>query len=123
MSYRDGELWTAMLDRCRNLRRGSTDAERLLWRSLRAQQLGAKSRRQHEFGSYILDFVCIERRLAVEVDGAQHFEPEAQRRDEVRTAFLESKGFRVLRFSDREVLLELPSVLEVIHRALEQPSP
>ncbi len=123
MSYRDGQLWTNKLDRCRELRRGSTDAERLLWRALRARQLGAKFRRQHEFGPYILDFVCTERRLAVEVDGAQHLEPEALRRDEVRTVFLVSHGLRVVRFTDREVLLELPAVVEMIRQALEQPSP
>ncbi len=55
LSYNHGERFTAMLERCRDLRRGSTDAEWLLWRSLRSRQLGAKFRRQHEFGPSILD--------------------------------------------------------------------
>ena len=123
MSYRDGQLWTAMVDRSRRLRRDSTDAERLLWRSLRSRQLGAKFRRQHEFGPYILDFVCVERGLVVEVDGSQHLEPDGIRRDEVRTEFLRGRGLRVVRFTDREVLLELPAVLEAIRQAIDQPSP
>ncbi len=123
MTYRVGKGRMLMLDRCRELRRGSTDAERMLWRHLRGDQLGAKFRRQHGFGPYILDFACIERRLAVEVDGAQHLEPEAQTRDEARTALLESRGLRVLRFTDREVLTERAAVLESILQALELPSP
>ncbi len=123
MSYRDGQLWTAMLDRSRRLRRDSTDAEGRLWRALRSSQLGTKFRRQHELGPYILDFVCIERGLVVEVDGSQHLEAEAREHDEARTRYLMSRGLRVLRFDDRQVLLERPAVLEAILQALEQPSP
>ena len=112
-----------MLSFSRGLRRHSTDAERLLWHSLRGSQLGAKFRRQHEFGPYILDFFCVERGLAVELDGSQHSEVDAESRDEARTNFLQSRGLRVLRFTDREVLLELPGVLEVIRQAIERPSP
>ncbi len=113
-----------MLGHSRDLRQQSTDAERVLWHSLRGSQLGAKVRRQHEFGPYILDFICVEGCLAVEVGGSQHAEPAAQRHDEARTKYLESRGIRVPRFTDREVLLELTGMLEAIRQALaRQPSP
>ncbi len=78
---------------------GATDAEALLWALLRRRQLGgAKFRRQHQFGSYILDFYCNEARLAVEVDGGQHSGPEGVVQDGARTEFLQSCGVNVLRF-------------------------
>ena len=123
MTYRDGKPGARMIGRSRELRGLSTDAERLLWRLLRGSQLGAKFRRQHELGPYILDFYCVEGGLAVEVDGSQHAEPIALKRDEARERFLQSRGLRVLRFSDRQVLLELPGVLEAIGQMLEKPSP
>ncbi len=113
-----------MLGVARELRQHSTDTERVLWRSLRGSRLGVKFRRQHEFGPYILDFYCVEARLSFEVDGSQHAEPLALKRDEARARFLESRGLSALRFTGREVFLELPGVLEVISQALvRQPSP
>ena len=97
----------------RKLRRGMTDAERRLWGALRLQQVGGhKFRRQHPFGDYILDFVCLERRLVIEVDGGQH--QEMQEEDQARTEVLEKAGFRVLRFWNNEVLEQLDSVMERI---------
>lgn len=105
------------------LRQQMTDAERRLWRHLRQRQLqGCKFRRQYPVGSFIADFTCIEAGLIVEVDGGQHGEKRAQ--DEVRTRFLESRGFRVLRFWNDVVLKETDSVLEVILEALRpRPGP
>lgn len=106
-----------------------TDAEKLLWRHLRGGQFdGFKFRRQHPCGQYILDFVCLEARLVIEVDGGQHV--RQQMHDQLRTAWLEHKGFRMLRFWNHEVLNDLDSVKEAIWLALEssaeppsQPSP
>ncbi|MDQ1117776.1 MULTISPECIES: DUF559 domain-containing protein [Pseudoxanthomonas] len=104
-------LPTRTLRYARTLRREMTDAERLLWKQLRGGQLeGLKFRRQHPIPPYIADFCCIERRMIVELDGGQH----SQGRDAARTAFLESQGWRVLRFWDNEVLLEVEAVVEAI---------
>jgi len=99
----------------RKLRRDMTIAERKLWLALRGRQLGgAKFRRQHPLGPYVIDFYCEEAHLAVEVDGIQHT-PEG---DAPRTAWLEAHGCRVIRFWNEEVLKHMPAVLETILRAL-----
>ena len=110
----------------RNLRNAPTNAERLLWRHLKSRQIeGCKFRRQHPCGDYILDFVCLERSMMVELDGSQHF--DAATYDEERSRFLRIAGFEVLRFWNNEVFGELDGVLEVIRRELvarvENPSP
>ena len=105
----------------KNLRRGSTDAERKLWGHLRAKRLnGAKFRRQEQIGDYIVDFVCFSRRLVIEVDGSQHFESAE---DTVRDAWLKLKGFEVLRFWNNDVLQNEDGVLAAILAALETPLP
>ena len=108
----------------RTLRTNSTEAERVLWHQLRAARLsGYKFRRQTPIGRYIVDFVCFEARLIVEVDGGQHVEQQAY--DTKRTAWLEAQGFRVLRFWNTEVLGNMEGVKKVIVRAWggESPSP
>jgi len=103
----------------RQLRRSATDAERVLWHLLRDRQLGgAKLRRQYQMGRYILDFFCPERCLAVEADGGQHFTEEGLARDHERTSLLDRQGVRVLRFSDRQIVLESDAVRECILEAL-----
>jgi adenine-specific DNA-methyltransferase len=110
---------TFLLDRRRRLRKHSTDAEALLWHHVRGRRLdGFKLRRQHSVGPFILDFFCAEERLAIELDGGQHFEAQGEERDQQRTSFLEREGIRVLRFNNDQVLLELDAVLEVVARAL-----
>jgi very-short-patch-repair endonuclease len=102
--------------RARELRRASTDCERMLWQRLRANQLGAKFRRQHPFEQFILDFVCLERRVIVELDGGHH--QDVASKDHERTTHLMQAGFQVIRFWNHEVIEEMDVVLEVIHRAL-----
>ena len=103
----------------RRLRRTSTDAERALWALLRDRRLdGVKFRRQRPFGPYILDFYCIEKRLAIEADGGQHFALEGLRADAARTRYLEQRGVRVLRYTNREILLEAEGVLGAVLEAL-----
>jgi len=97
----------------RNLRKNLTDAEKRLWYNLRDRQLGGwKFRRQHVIGPFIVDFVCLEKKLVIELDGGQHAEMEAQ--DQKRTDYLIRKGFRVMRFWNNEVLQETEAVLETI---------
>lgn len=82
--------------------------------------MGEEFRRQHIIYDYIVDFVCLDRMLVVEVDGAYHAEREQMEDDEVRTAHLEQIGFRVVRFSNEEVLSDIESVLERIRNELER---
>ncbi|MDP9423158.1 MAG: endonuclease domain-containing protein [Pseudomonadota bacterium] len=109
------------LTRAKRLRREMTDAERKLWSVLRSRQLeGARFRRQQPIGPFIADFVCQEARLIVEADGSQHADSE---RDIRRTAFLWSKGYRVLRFWNNDILENLEGVAESILAALSTPHP
>ena len=110
----------------RALRNAPTNAEEHLWRRLKGRQIdGCKFRRQHPYGDFILDFVCLERDVVVELDGSQHF--DAASYDDVRTKYLESAGFLVLRFWNNQVFEELDGVLEVIRREVatrvQTPSP
>jgi len=90
-----------------------------LWRRLRNRQLaGAKFRRQHAVGRFILDFYCYEAGLAIELDGGGHAEKEQADYDRERTAELKSKGVRVIRFWDNEVLQNMEGVLDAILDAL-----
>jgi very-short-patch-repair endonuclease len=99
-----------------------TDAEKALWRVLRGRQVsGLKFRRQYPFGDYILDFVCLENKLIIEVDGGQH--GERAEYDEIRTSNLQRAGFRVLRFWNTEVLHEMEGVKERIWRAVQKYRP
>ena len=95
-----------------DLRNRATDAERALWKSLRGDSLnGLRFRRQFPLGVYIVDFVCFEVRLIVEVDGGQHAE---SKHDETRDIWLKSQGFQVLRFWNNEVLQNMEGVMQVI---------
>ena len=101
----------------RKLRSNLTDAEKLLWKHLRLRQLhGYKFRRQFPLGSYVVDFICLEARLVIEVDGGQHVERSVQ--DERRTEWLRQQGFTVLRFWNNQVLQETEAVKAVISEAL-----
>lgn len=108
--------------RARELRSNATDAERRLWSRIRKKQIdGHRFRRQVPLGPFIADFVCIDARLVIEVDGGQHGEREEY--DLRRTAWLESQNFRVLRFWNNEVLGNTEGVLEAIREALATPRP
>jgi very-short-patch-repair endonuclease len=112
--------------RRRALRQKATAAEAFLWRRLRARALlGFKFRRQHPLGGYILDLFCARRRLAIELDGGQHFEAAKMAYDQRRTEYLRSRGITVLRFTNDQVFVETEAILESIGRALglEIPSP
>jgi very-short-patch-repair endonuclease len=103
--------------RAKELRNNPTEAERILWQHLRLRQLsGYKFRRQQLLGNYIVDFVCLEKRLVIEVDGGQHNSQQAY--DEQRNTLLEEQGFRVLRFWNNEVSQNIKAVKETIWQAL-----
>jgi very-short-patch-repair endonuclease len=108
-------------DRVRKLRSKMTIAERRLWSSLRDRRLkGLKFRRQYELGPYIVDFFCHEAALVVEADGSQHHEEVQAWYDYNRTKWLESAGYRVVRFANVEILKHPAQVLEVIADAAKQ---
>ena len=101
--------------RARALRKGSTDAEALLWSRLRARQLSnLKFRRQHPIGHYFADFACVEIGLVIELDGGQHAEDVALHRDQTRSDDMAALGFQTLRFWNNDVLLQTEAVLEKI---------
>ena len=103
--------------KARQLRKNMTEAERTLWKYLRLRQFdGHKFRRQQPVGKYIVDFVCLERRLIIEVDGGHHSEQVVY--DLERNAWLEEQGFRGLRFWNNQVLKETEAVKEIIMGAL-----
>ncbi len=105
----------------KQLRQNMTDAERLLWKNLRAHRLhGEKFRRQQPPGIYIVDFVHFGARLVVEADGGQHGD---SKNDLARDAWLKSQGFRVLRFWNDETLKNTDVALETILRAVEKTPP
>ena len=113
-----GKTTRAVVDRARNLRREQTPAEVRLWSALRNRQLaGLKFRRQHPYGQFILDFFCVERQLAVEVDGGVHLTAEQAVRDAERSEFLAQRGVHVLRFTNEEIEQHLPDVLRKISEA------
>ncbi len=103
------------IKKARKLRRSMTDAERRLWHYLRNRQLvNLKFRRQHRVGPYFLDFYCPEKKIVVEVDGGQHYSPNGKYGDRIREEFLQKRGLKVLRYSNRDVLLNIEGVLKDI---------
>ena len=105
----------------RCLRRQMTDAEKHLWRGLRGKQvLEVQFYRQKAIGPYVVDFYGPAAKLVIEVDGSQHFEPEQAHDDRIRTDFLHSCGLQVLRFDDRQVLLETDAVLNRIFDTVQE---
>ena len=105
----------------RALRRNSTDAERILWSELRAGRLnGVIFRRQVPIENYVADFICHAAKLVIELDGGQHFSDEGERADARRSAAIEAKGFKVLRFSNFDVMTNRAGVLEKIVTAIAE---
>ena len=111
-----------LVERARRLRKESTDAETRLWLHLRAHRYGGyKFKRQQPIGPYIVDFVCFDARVVIEIDGGQHAE-EAER-DAIRDAWLVGEGFHVLRFWNNEVLENTEGVMQKVLSSLDAPSP
>jgi len=110
--------------RARRLRRDVTDAERKLWRGLRALPMeDSHFRRQAPIGPYFADFACHTKRLVIELDGGQHAEELHTKRDAARDAYMQAHGYRVLRFWNNDVMQNLNGVLEKIFEALSMPLP
>jgi len=95
-------------------RQKPTEAESILWDQLKGNFFGCHFRRQHIIGPFITDFACLKKKLIIELDGGYHQLPEQQTSDKERTEWLESKGFKVLRFTNEEVTFNTQRVLESI---------
>lgn len=105
----------------RALRTNMTDAERVLWSRLRGKQLlGVQFYRQKPLGPFIVDFYSHSAALVIEVDGGQHYEEEHARKDAERDEYLTRLGLRVMRFDNRQVLLETDAVVEEIFKMIEE---
>ena len=99
-----------------------TEAEKMLWLHLRGNKLGLHFRRQHIIGCYIADFVCLKKKIIIEVDGGYHSQPAQAIRDYYRTEQLESLGFKVLRFRNEDIYSNVVFVLDQIFNAIARPS-
>jgi very-short-patch-repair endonuclease len=109
--------------KARSLRANSTDAELRLWYRLRRKQiLGVQFYRQKTIGNYIVDFYAPAANLVVEVDGAHHFALSQAKYDKRRSEYLQQQGLTVLRFDDRQVLLQIDSVVQAIFQIMKNPS-
>jgi very-short-patch-repair endonuclease len=105
----------------RLLRTDMTDAEQALWQRIRHKQIqGVQFYRQKPLSAFVVDFYCPAAKLVIELDGSQHFAEEHQAKDQDRDAVLAGTGLRVLRFDDRQILLETEAVLEVIDKAVRE---
>lgn len=103
----------------RNLRNNLTDAEKLLWSKIRMKQLkDCQFYRQKIIGKYSVDFYCHSAKLAIELDGGQHYSDEGMEKDRARDAYLASLGVKVLRFSDKEMMMNTDGVLKTIWSCL-----
>ena len=106
----------------RNLRRSQSDAERILWSRLRRSQLnGVRFRRQQPVGNYIVDFISFEKRIIIEIDGSQHI--ELTKNDRARTEYLVSRGYRVIRFWNTDIMQNIEGVIDEILNTLTFSSP
>ncbi|MGQ0672314.1 MAG: endonuclease domain-containing protein [Hyphomicrobium sp.] len=108
-------------ERARDLRKDMSDAEWKLWQRLRGGQIdGVRFRRQHPIGAFIADFVCLEKCLIIEVDGAHHAEPAQVVHDAKRSRWLEARGYQILRFWSNEIAGNLDGVLDTIWNELQE---
>lgn len=95
-------------------RKNMTLSEQILWNVIRKKDFGVRFLRQHVIGDYIVDFICIEEKLIIEVDGGYHSETKQQNEDQQREEWLKAHGFRVIRFKNEEIMNELPKVINII---------
>ena len=114
----DPTLYPLLKEYARKNRNNPTEAESTLWNYLKADALGVTFRRQHIIGDYIADFVCLETKLIIELDGGYHQLPKQQGNDEQRSEWLQRRGFRILRFTNEELFNNISTVLTTIERNL-----
>ena len=110
-----------MLQASRRLRAEATAAEEILWQALRGDRLdGFRFRRQHAIGRFVLDFYCPARKIAIEIDGGVHDEPDQAARDEARTQALEAQGIAVFRLRNEQVVNDVQGAVEQVRKAVSE---
>ena len=120
----DFESWKKLKPFARENRKNKTDAEDILWQEIRNRKINdCKFRRQHAIGGFIVDFVCIEKNLVIEIDGDYHDDAEQKKYDDLRTEYLKENGFDEIRFTNDAVINHISEVLEKIGKALHQSPP
>ncbi|MDR2955739.1 MAG: valine--tRNA ligase [Prevotella sp.] len=110
--------YNLLKEHAKDMRKFSTEAEGALWEMLRKKQLGDKFRRQHIIENFIVDFICLDKKVVIEVDGKYHNQPEIEQADKQRDEVLSDLGYTVLRFTNEEVIADTEQVLEKITSAL-----
>jgi len=113
--------YSILKDKRKEMRDNMTEAESVLWEHIRSKKLGIKFRRQHVICNYIPDFVALSCKLIIEVDGEIH--KYQKKLDEQRTFELNEKGYKVIRFTNEEVLHDINSVLDKIKKEIRPPAP
>lgn len=116
------ENYGLLKENAKRLRQFSTEAESILWEMLRKKQLGDKFRRQHIIDNFIVDFICLDKKLVIEVDGKYHNEPEIEKADQQRDEILRDLGYQVLRLTNEEIIADTDSVLKKIELFLQSSS-
>lgn len=113
-------IYTLLKEKAKQLRQYPTEAETILWEGLRNKKSGFVFKRQYIIDEYIVDFICLARKLIVEVDGKYHSKGEQQELDSIREQRLKAMGFRLLRFTNEEIMCNNDSVLTKIKQALNE---
>lgn len=116
----DSTLYGLLKNLAKENRSHPTEAESILWEYLKGGSLGVSFKRQHIIGEFIADFVCISKRLIIEVDGGYHQLPDKQISDMERQEWLNLQGFDVIRFTNEEIIGDIASVLETIEQQLNK---
>ena len=117
----DPTLYSMLKEHAEHNRKNPTEAESVLWNCLRSNKLGVKFRQQHVIGEYIADFLCVEKKLIIEVDGGYHSKPEQQKADSSRSQYFYERGYVEMRFTNEEVLSDIDMVLNRIEHILQSP--
>ena len=105
-------------ENAQRMRNNPTESEAVLWKFIRGEQLGFRFRRQQIIDDYIVDFVCLEKKLIIEVDGGYHSNGEQQELDGIRENKLRSEGYRIILFTNEEVMLNIEQTIECIKNYL-----
>ena len=117
----DPTLYSVLKEHAEHNRKNPTEAESVLWNCLRSNRLGVKFRQQHVIGEYIADFLCVEKKLIIEIDGGYHNKPEQQKADSSRSQYFYERGYVEMRFTNEEVLSDIDMVLNRIEHILHSP--
>lgn len=113
-----GNIYDCLKERQKELKKNPTETENIIWNNIRNIQLGHKFRRQHIIGDYIVDFVCLKKKLVIEIDGKYHSTSKQIEKDQERTKYLEALGYEIIRFTNEEVICSLEKVIDQIRKRL-----